>query len=186
MGPFANSGQPKPIVVIHDPVASSNFVLHADTKVAERMPTRDHGAARGMGVGPNSRMKEKFESRMQQAIADGTLKKEDLGTQTVAGVLAQGTRVTRTIPAGQIGNEKPITIMAEHWYSHDLQIVVMSKRSDPRFGETTHTVTGIQRSEPAAALFSVPSDYTVQQSMPRGMGRHGMSQGSPPPPSPQN
>jgi len=186
-GPFANSGQPKSLVVIHDPVASSSIVLHADTKVAEKMQTRTHGAGNGAGSGLNPAMKQKFQSRMQQAIANGSLKKEDLGTQTVGGVLAQGTRMTRTIPAGQIGNEKPITIVSEQWYSNDLQMMVMSKRSDPRFGETTHTVTGIQRTEPAAALFSVPSDYTVAQGKPHGMGKRGMRQGPPPPPpSPEN
>ena len=98
---------------------------------------------------------------MQRELADGSLKKEDLGTQTIAGVSAQGTRYTRTIPVGQIGNEKPIVIVSEHWYSNDLQMTVMSKRSDPRFGETSYTLTNIQRSEPAASLFAVPSDYTV-------------------------
>ncbi len=84
---------------------------------------------------------------------------------------AQGTRVTHTIPAGQIGNEKAITIVSEHWYSTDLQIMVMSKRSDPRFGETAYTLTNIQRSEPAVSLFAVPSDYTVTEG---GPGKHGM------------
>ena len=179
IGPFANSGQPKSFIVIHDPVANTNFVLHDDTKTAEKMPAHPRGAGKHMGGGPDAAMKQKFEARMQQAMAGGTLKKEDLGTQTIAGVLAQGTRITRIIPAGQIGNEKPITIVSEHWFSNDLQIMVMSKRSDPRFGETTHTVSGIQRTEPAAALFSVPSDYTVRQGMPHGMGRRGMGHGPP-------
>jgi hypothetical protein len=106
-------------------------------------------------------MKGKMESHQEQAIADGSLKKKDLGTQTIAGVSAQGTRITHTIPAGQIGNEKEITIVSEHWYSNELQMVVMSKRCDPRFGDTVYTVTKVQRSEPAASLFTVPSDYTV-------------------------
>jgi hypothetical protein len=99
-------------------------------------------------------------------------------------VNAQGTRHTRTIPAGQIGNDKPITIVSEHWYSNDLQMVVMSKRSDPRFGDTTYKLTNIQRQEPAASLFTVPADYTVQQG---GKGHRGMrnfKQPPPPPPAP--
>src|SRR6266550_1451990 len=109
-------------------------------------------------------------SESTQTLADGNLKKEDLGTQTIAGVSAQGTRITHTVPAGQIGNEKAITIVSEHWYSNDLQTVVMSKRSDPRFGDTTYTLTNIQRSAPAATRFAVPSDYQVTQG---GPGRHG-------------
>jgi hypothetical protein len=186
IGPLANSGQSKSFVVIHDPVANSNFVLHEDTKTAVQMPTPTRGAGHRAGGGPNAAMKGGFEGRMQQGIADGTLKKEDLGIQTIAGVSAQGTRITRTIPAGQIGNEKPITIVSEHWFSNDLQVMVMSKRNDPRFGETTYTVTGFQRSEPAASLFTVPANYSVKQGMPRGMGKRGMRQGPPPPPSPEN
>jgi hypothetical protein len=78
---------------------------------------------------------------------------------------------------GQIGNEKAIVVVSEHWYSADLQMVVKSTRNDPRFGETTYTVTSIQRTEPAASLFTVPADYTVQQG---GMGRHGLHLKQPP------
>jgi len=41
--------------------------------------------------------------------------------------------------------------------------VVQSKHSDPRFGETTYLLTNIQRNEPSANLFTVPSDYTVKE-----------------------
>ena len=91
-----------------------------------------------------------------------------LGTQTIGGVSAEGTRYTRTIPVGEIGNAKPIVIVTERWYSPDLQMVVMTKRSDPRSGDSTFQMTNIQRQEPAATLFQVPSDYTVQQGPPRG------------------
>src|SRR6266581_2546734 len=159
IGPLATSGQPKSFVFINDPVAGTNFILHPDTKTAEQMGRPFAGMK-----GPlKDALKGKMESRQQQEMANGNLKKEDLGTQTIAGVSAQGTRITHTIPAGQIGNEKAITIVSEHWYSSDLQMVVMSKRSDPRFGDTTYTLTNIQRSAPAASLFAVPSDYTVTQ-----------------------
>ena len=88
------------------------------------------------------------------------------------GVVAEGTRTTHTIPAGQIGNEKPLQVVSERWYSADLQIVLKSTRTDPRFGTTTYTVTNLQRTEPAAALFAVPADYTVQAGG-RGPGGRG-------------
>jgi len=88
------------------------------------------------------------------------LKKENLGTQAIAGVSAQGTRVTPYHPRGTIGNDKAITIVSEHWYSNDLQMVVMSKRSDPRFAITTYTLTKIQRQEPAASLFAGAAGLT--------------------------
>jgi hypothetical protein len=86
---------------------------------------------------------------------------EDLGTQTMEGVLVTGTRTTKTIPAGQIGNEKPISIVIEVWTSPELKTVVMSKRSDPRIGEQTFRLTNIVRAEPDASLFTVPMDFKV-------------------------
>jgi hypothetical protein len=183
-GPLAASGEPNSFVVIHDPVANANFVLHPHTKVAEKM---GHGQGGMKGLGKGGAIKEKWQARQQEEIASSNLKKEDLGTQTIAGVSAQGTRLTRTIPAGQIGNEKPILIVHETWFSNDLQMVVKSKRSNPWGGETTYTLTNIQRTEPAAALFAVPSDFTVKAGRP--FGKHGgraYKQVAPPPPPADN
>ena len=177
LGPLAVSGQSKSFVFINDPVTGTNFILHSDTKTAEQLFSKRKGAMKG---GMKDKMKEKVDSHMEEEVANGTLKKEDLGTQTIAGVLAQGTRITKTIPAGQIGNEKPILIVRETWYSNDLQMVVKSTRSNPWSGEATYTLTNIQRSEPAASLFAVPSDFTMQEGRAgkRGMGRP--RQGPPP------
>ncbi len=182
-GPMAASGEPKSFVVISDPVAKSNFVLHPDTKVAEQM---GHAGHEMKGLARGSAFEEKMQARQEAEIAAGTLKKEDLGTQVIGGVSTQGTRLTHTIPAGQIGNEKPILVVHETWFSNDLQIVVMSKRSNPMGGTTTYTLTNIQRTEPAASLFAVPSDYTVKQGGPgkRGMGK--FKQGAPMPPPSEN
>ena len=90
-------------------------------------------------------------------------KTEKLEARSFDGVTAEGTRTTVTIPAGEIGNEMPINIVDEHWYSPELQVVVMTRHSDPRSGETTYRLTNISRAEPAAALFQVPSDYTVKE-----------------------
>lgn len=86
---------------------------------------------------------------------------EDLGTQTMEGVIVTGVRTTHTIPAGEIGNENPITIVTEVWTSPDLKTVVYSKRSDPRIGEQTFKLTNIVRAEPEAALFMVPADFKI-------------------------
>jgi hypothetical protein len=152
LGPVAASGGVHHAIFVNDPVAGVHYVLEPDQKIAHKMsPPADiqhlhehiaamHGSAR---------------------LADAPVK-ESLGTQTMEGLAVTGTRTTRTIPAGQIGNDKPIQIVLESWYSQDLQMVVYSKRTDPRMGETVYQVTNIQRSEPDASLFQVPSDYTVQ------------------------
>jgi hypothetical protein len=171
IGWLATSGQPKSFVMIDDPVANAHFILHADTKTAEQM-ARHSGAMEGPANGAmRDAIKGKMESRQQQEIANGSLEKKDLEPQTIAGVSAQGMRITRTIPARQIGNDNPIQVVVERWYSPDLQIVVQSTRTDPRFGTTKYTVTILNRAEPDATLFKVPSDYTVTQG---GPGRHGM------------
>ena len=88
-------------------------------------------------------------------------KQEDLGKQTLEGVECVGTRIVNTIPAGAIGNERAIEIVFERWYSNDLQVVVMTRNSDPRSGETVYRLTNLVRNEPSADLFKLPSDYTV-------------------------
>jgi hypothetical protein len=92
-------------------------------------------------------------------------KKESLGKQTIEGVEAEGTRFTTTITAGEVGNELPINIVNENWYSEELQTVIMTRFSDPRFGESTYRLTNINRSEPARSLFELPSDYTIKETM---------------------
>jgi TonB family protein len=89
-------------------------------------------------------------------------KAESLGKQNVEGVEAEGTRSTVTIPVGEIGNERPIEIVNERWYSPELETVVMSRHSDPRIGESSYRLTNIDRSEPAKSLFEVPADYTLK------------------------
>ena len=183
IGPLVASGKSNSFVMIHDPVAGTAFILHPDTKIADQLP------APHRGKGNRGALRDKFEAHVQQEIANGTVKQEDLGTQTINGVAVQGTRYTHTIPAGQIGNDKPITTVTERWYSADLQVVVKNTRTDPRFGSTTYTLTNIQRQEPAATLFTVPSDYAVRQGRPHGKGnmmyRHGGQAPAavPPPPS---
>jgi TonB family protein len=90
-------------------------------------------------------------------------KSESLGKQTIEGVEAEGTRNVTTIPAGEIGNERPIEIVFERWYSPELQTVIMTRQIDPRFGETSYRLTNIRRDEPAHELFEVPAGYTIKE-----------------------
>ncbi len=106
---------------------------------------------------PGNRRMRNPESASRNARA------ESLGRQTIEGTPADGTRTTITIPAGEVGNEQPIQIVRESWYSPDLQMVVLSKVTDPRFGETTYKVTNITRGEPARTLFEVPADYKISE-----------------------
>jgi hypothetical protein len=164
VGALAASGRGEErAIVIHDPVAGMSYALDPATKTAHSMAIpapRNHARSENEGA-PAQRW---------QAAA----KIDDLGTQTIGGVSAQGKRVTRVIPAGKEGNEKEIDIVTETWYSPDLQVLVMSKSSDPRFGDEVYQLNSLTRAEPDPTLFTVPSDYAVKQ------GRPMMRPGPPP------
>jgi hypothetical protein len=97
------------------------------------------------------------------ALSDENVKSESLGKQMIEGVEADGSRTTVTIPAGQIGNERPIEVVSESWYSPQLKTLVMSKQNDPRMGETTYRLTNIQLIEPLPSMFEAPAGYTLQE-----------------------
>jgi hypothetical protein len=82
--------------------------------------------------------------------------------KTLEGVPVEGRKTTTTIPAGQVGNEQPLTIVSEQWRSPDLKVLVMTRHSDPRTGESTYRLTNIIRAEPDRSLFMVPPDYEVK------------------------
>lgn len=156
-GPFAQNG-PVTITFISDPVAGYAYTLNSSTKVATRRVLKTPPASGPTDNGhKGSADKGRFGPRDSANVVTN-----DLGTQNIGGVNAQGKSATRTIPAGAIGNAQPIVSTSETWYSPDLQIPVLAKRSDARMGQSTYALTNIQRTEPPASLFQVPSDYTVQ------------------------
>lgn len=90
---------------------------------------------------------------------------KDLGAKEIDGIKAQGKMKSYEIPAGEIGNRNPIVVASESWYSPELQVTLLTRRSDPRTGERTWRMSNIKREEPAAALFAVPADYAVKDVM---------------------
>jgi hypothetical protein len=93
-------------------------------------------------------------------------KTETLGTRTIEGISAIGTRTTRIIDAGSMGNEKPIVSVNETWFSPELKMTVLTETDDGQSGRSTMKLVNITRSEPAAQLFQVPSDFTVKDTEP--------------------
>ena len=148
------------MVIIMDPVAGKRYVLNPQSKTAHEMPLhppKPPAVAIGdqqVTVGPST--------EAAGVKLDENVNTESLGTKTILGLAAQGTRVTRTIPAGQIGNTKAISVVTERWMSTDLQIPLTTMHSDPMMGTMTMTVTSVSRGEPDASLFQVPSDYKVE------------------------
>jgi hypothetical protein len=178
-------------ITIWDPANGTSYVLNPKTMTARKMSLNftyvrtatGGGAAAGAMAGEKpggtvtfratnittvdapqvlvtSDAKGLAEGKMVMARAQAG-KKESLGAQTMEGVLVQGERVTFTMEAGAIGNDRPIQTMTEHWYSPDLQVNVLTKRTDPRNGDETTKLTNIHRGEPSPVLFELPPGYTV-------------------------
>jgi len=97
-------------------------------------------------------------------LPQGKGEHRSLGTRDFDGVKADGTETRHTIPAGEIGNEKPIVITTERWFSPELQLVVYARTRDPRAGETIYRLANLRRGEPPAELFRVPADYSRRES----------------------
>jgi len=158
LGALASNTNLPPVIFISDPVAGVNYALSPASKTANKSLSGGRGP---MGRG-RMRGGPPLPDRQQNT------KTESLGTKTLEGVTAEGTRTTITIPAGQEGNEQPMLTVIESWYSPDLQIAVLSKRSDPRYGETVTRYSNISRGEPAHSLFEVPADYKIETPPVRG------------------
>lgn len=137
---------------------------HLPTEIGIRMP---------QAIGPDGTLRDAFPlgQALANALNDREWKKNtatrDLGTRTFDGVKAEGKLRSYEIPAGAIGNRNPIVVSDETWYAPELQITVYTKHSDPRSGDTVFRLENLKREEPAAALFGVPSDYTVKDALAR-------------------
>ncbi len=168
-------------ISIFDPVNNLRYSLNPTAKTARR--TKAHfGMAEGALFGTAQSITPALRAQIETNAAKNSQlihlpglaaisiggngntragKTESLGTRDIEGVTAEGSRSVTTIPAGAIGNERPIEIVYERWYSKELQLIVLSKHTDPRFGEQTYRLTNINRSEPDRSLFTPPADYKI-------------------------
>ena len=173
--------------------AAASTLSEEERKRIEARTEVDRGSAGAGGIvlaapaGAPPALTEELRKRQQSEIAAGAgrgrgvmppatwmlqdAKQESLGQKAIEGVIADGKRVTTVLPAGAIGNQQPITVQTEQWFSPDLEILLMTRHSDPRTGDTAYTVTNILRAEPQASLFDVPADYTILESPYRAPAR---------------
>jgi hypothetical protein len=171
------------LVFIQDPVAGTSYTLNLTDKTAWKNPTPSAGiGGPGAAVGSGTFFVHTEGGMpplpppgppmiaMTKRLATGEPSEantESLGSQMMEGVVANGVRTTRVIPAGQIGNDRPISIVTEVWTSADLKTIVSSKRNDPRMGEQTFRLTNIVRAEPDPSLFTVPADFKIIEGGPK-------------------
>jgi hypothetical protein len=155
-------------ISIYDPVAKLRVELDPSATTAHKASTfllynANSGITTAFPNGWGSPFRTAPNPPANPASLTGVMAEtaENLPAQAINGVTAQGIRTTMTIPKGQIGNNRDIKVMTERWFSNDLQMLVKSVNSDPRFGDTTYQLTKIVQSAPDPALFQIPSDYTV-------------------------
>ncbi len=151
------------IILINDPVTHTNYIVQP-AKQTVSVTKRDE-AAEGSAID----LRRKLEGMNRVRVFAGAgneaekvkteVQHEDLGMQDIEGLACHGRRETVTIPAGQIGNERPLVTTTEIWTSDDLHGVVLKKHTDPRFGETVYRLTNVKLGEPDPSLFQVPSGY---------------------------
>lgn len=188
IGSLTTGGEPQTFISIVDPVSGSNYFLNSNDKTARKSRAIIFGDGKMMngkvldfkGVPPMPPRPEGSVRMYKKPF--GEPKVESLGTQNIAGVDAEGTRTTVTIPAEAMGNERAFDIVHEVWKSKDLGIIVLSKHSDPMTGEQTYQATKIIKGEQAKSLFEVPADYKVNDAPERFMRR---PFNAPPPPKGQ-
>jgi hypothetical protein len=170
------------IVEITDPVAKLKYTLDTLNRVAHRQQLQappipqvrtavrtgtlggsisasGGGAAVAGNVVPSAAVM--VAPPMPNGVARPAIVQDKLGTQTIEGVLAEGTRITSTYAVDTEGNDRPIVVVNETWMSPALKVMILNKSSDPRSGEHTQKLTNITQGEPAADFFAPPSDYSV-------------------------
>jgi hypothetical protein len=138
------------IIEIIDPVEHVKYTLDNVNKVAHKQVV--------------SAVHTKKHAAEHAQVADEEAPKtihEKLGNQTMEGLRVEGTRYTIVYPTGSEGNDRPMTVVHESWWSPDLKVIVISTDNDPRNGESTRKLTNVDRSEPDPSLFVPPADYTV-------------------------
>lgn len=136
----SENGSPQKLIFINDFSAKMHYFLDANRKIARKNPLPDD-------LPPLAEPK------------DG--RTESLGTKIIEGISVEGTKITVEIPVGQIGNDKPLSVITEKWFSPELQVVVLSRHLDPIAGEHVFRLVNIKKGEPSTELFSVPGDFKI-------------------------
>jgi hypothetical protein len=181
--PGALDAEPAKSITIYDPMAgvidhldpakktvTKQVTIPADASIASAGGGRRGGRGDGASGSASDALarvqqiltvREAMAAMMRAAKNNPNHIVEDLGTATVNGVPARGTRITTVVPVGAIGNDREFRSVTERWFSPDLNLLIKSVSTDPRFGTTTYELTNISRQSPDASLFQVPADYNI-------------------------
>jgi hypothetical protein len=160
--PVTMNGETRVRVIIMDPVQQVFVSLDLQNKVAKVQHVGQQPASSTVGANKpaapsNQSNLPKVSPKQQEHL--GT---EDLGTMEIEGFVVTGKRVTHTIDAGEIGNDKPLVSVYETWFSPDLKEALLTKSENPQSGQNIRKLVNIHLGEPDPLLFQPPPDYTVK------------------------
>lgn len=151
--------------IVQDPVAHTSLSWNSNAKEATLLhqPAPEAAAPRALSA---IRTMPLQANTSQAPRPDPNFQHEDLGTKNIDGVNAKGFRITQNIPAGQIGNDQPITVVSESWHSAEYDLIMLSTSSDPRVGKSTREITDFEPGDPDPSLFQAPQGYSVRDVTP--------------------
>jgi hypothetical protein len=139
-----------PFVSIIDPIAGVHYSLDTEKKIARRLlyPQPWTPAVNPPEGGVFSK-----------GICNVQTTSESVGTQMVAGMVADGKRITSVSLDSKSGCDENKAVN-ESWYSPELRMILLEKTSNSLWDGTTR-LEHINREDPDPRLFQVPSDYTI-------------------------
>jgi uncharacterized protein YecT (DUF1311 family) len=148
----AGSDREPPLVrtIVYDPKTSLITTCIPDRRVCRQTGFDPTGHPVEESAGPSSDGKS-------------VLTRESLGAKTMDGLEVTGTRETRTFSPGAFGNDKPVVVTKEIWYSPQLQFNLAVTRNDPRNGTQTFAVTDLKLGDPGSEWFALPDGYRMVQ-----------------------
>ena len=150
MQPYVETRSGPKLVEIYDPVAGYKYTLDEPNRIAHRVAFSPPPSRSSAPPKPVSATAPQPQTTW-----------ENLGSQVIEGVVADGTLGTTITPIGARGNDRPLTSTHEVWNSREMGFMVLSKNIDPVGGETVVRLVNISRAEPDPALFEVPPGYAI-------------------------
>ena len=160
------------VVVLFDPTIDATYTLHLQERVYDQYSAGGRGKSSTTiaAYGNSNHIDTPGVAGPVETVTWGQIphgsepvthvETEQLGGRSIDGLLCKGTRVTVTIPAHAVGNDRELHVVNERWYSDDLMALVRSSNEDPRFGTTTYELTEVKRGDPEPSLFRLPEGFT--------------------------
>jgi len=168
------------VIVLFDPTINTTYTIHLQEKNYEQTPAVYRDTERSY---PTKIVTDGSSGYISATYPGGPLENDirhfswgpnipyrfqptshvetvQLGAQNINGIVCKGTRVTLTIPAHAVGNDRELHVVNTRWYSDDLMVLVQSSNKDPRFGDSTYELKEIKRAEPDSSLFKLPEGFT--------------------------